>query len=263
MKIKVKFFPNDYIVIDLFDNTTITKWVNHFKNYKYTRFPQLFGIQPPYWAFNRSIVKNWNTIKQNLIDISLPDKFNRDQQLLNQIHRLFTSNVSNATDREPWYSINYAVHYLELFTVPADNKKFVDSTFPIFGLELKINDAKWLEFNNEDILLNYQDMDQPNLVYLNGSILGKSYLRSFYDNDDPTAVDCTGRLGSYGGFVIDINNNRQLIYQSAQFKDWASKYNLDVKSLPLEFPIGKVVETTKSIKYFTWCPFFKGVEFLP
>jgi hypothetical protein len=81
-------------------------------------------------------------------------------------------------------------------------------------------------------------MNRQNLVLLDQSILGKCVLQSFIENDDPTQDDCTGRLGSFGGFFIDLNDNRKKIYKSTQFKDWIKSYNMT--NIPYEFPIGYV-----------------------
>jgi hypothetical protein len=78
------------------------------------------------------------------------------------------------------------------------------------------------------------------MVILNESILGKSVLQSFSENDNPNAQDCTGRLGSYGGFIIELDDNRKNIYRSKEFISWAQSHNRVFNSLPLEFPIGYI-----------------------
>jgi hypothetical protein len=92
----------------------------------------------------------------------------------------------------------------------------------------------------EDIQFKYVDMDCD--VYMSEEIQGKSYLRAFIDADDPTKKDVTGRLGSYGSFIVDTTGNRKKIYQSTRFQNWLQGYNLNVNQLPLEWPLGKVID---------------------
>jgi hypothetical protein len=56
-----------------------------------------------------------------------------------------------------------------------------------------------LVFDDIDLEQNYSffNYNQSNLVVLDRSILGKCILQSFYDDDDPTAEDCTGAAGSF------------------------------------------------------------------
>ena len=60
------------------------------------------------------------------------------------------------------------------------------------------------------------------------------------EDDDLNAKDCTGRLGSYGGFYIDLDDNRKKIYRSEQFNNYLRKHGRSLNNTPLEFPIGYV-----------------------
>lgn len=274
MKIKINFFPKDYILIDLFDNPTVNKWSASFKDNTYRVEPQFFTRLPPRFFTAKKIQEQWDIIKINckVVDpkLELPNEFNKDQALLNKIHRLFTSNLNDMPagwTKEEWEGIlspiNFAVHYLETYTKATPNKQYLDKNYPIIGLSFLVGDYNWLQFNSDDILLNYHKLDKDNLVYLDASIFGKSVLRSYYDNDDPSEIDCTGRLGSYGGFTFDVNRNRRKLYSSDHFKNWITEHGLDPDYLPLELPIGEIVESTKPLKYFFFFnKFFKTVEFL-
>jgi len=235
-------------------------------------------------------------IKLKSIGFQVPNvsaEFERDQTTLNFLHRFFTYNTlwyykqehnpetPNPYDRnfkipkgmsfQDWIDIidviNVAVHDLERFTVPHVNKKLIDDHYPLKYVMFNPNRKShtdltpWLEFDEEDIKYNYTYFDYDHnyqLVTLNQSILGKCILQSFYENDDPTADDCTGRLGSYGGIVVDLNNNRKSLYCSSQFKQWVKSYHLDLKNLPLEFPIGYIDNFDTSIDAST----FKYIVFI-
>lgn len=207
--------------------------------------------------------------------VDLPKEFDKNQKTLNYLHRFFTYNILwyhdnkknpclNPYDNnfkldetmsfQQWLDIldeiNQSVHRLESYAIPQDNLKFIRNTFPLCFYNLiptrtTTDLTTWLDFDDFDKNNNYKYFDYFNeidhdnqLILLNESILGKSVLQSFSDEDDVNARDCTGRLGSFGGFIIDLNQNRNKIYQSEKFKKWAHRQQCRVNLLPLEFPIG-------------------------
>lgn len=241
---------------------------------------------------------HWNTILTSLdhlrsigynFDLIVPEQFDYDQQTLNRLHRFFTYNMlwilKDPTTPNPfdpnftlptknmwniWHAlvdpINRAVHKLEQFSAPTANKLFVDTQLPIHTISFVNNYEDYsnqlLNFDDNDIEQNYSffNYDQSNLVTLDRSILGKCILQSFTEDDDPTAQDCTGRLVSWGGFNIDLNDNRKKIYKSAQFIEWAEKYKL--KNIPYEFPIGHVTSSRPLLKFEKRLKKFKSIKFL-
>ena len=140
-------------------------------------------------------------------------------------------------------NINVAVHELEkTIQIPSD--------IHIHHLQFLLknhNETKWHKFTEYDYLHNFKYFDMKekydNLVLLDRSILGKCVLQSFMEDDDPCAKDCTGRLGSLGGFVIETDDNRLKIYKSNKFIDWCKRHELTVDDLPLEFPIGFIADS--------------------
>ena len=99
----------------------------------------------------------------------------------------------------------------------------------------------WIDLNEEK-QENYKffEYDYKYTVRLDRSILGKCVLQAFEENDDPNAKDCTGRLGSFGGFFIDTNNNLKKLYKSDKFRNWCNRHGRQLDKLPLEFVIGYV-----------------------
>jgi len=108
----------------------------------------------------------------------------------------------------------------------------------------------WLNVgSNFDELQKSYTNNYPNVI-MSEEIQGKSYLRAFIDNDDPTKLDVTGRYGSYGGFIIDTNQDRRSVYESLEFNNWLDEYGLNKKDLLLEWPLGQVVESTLDLNQF-------------
>jgi hypothetical protein len=213
------------------------------------------------------------------IPFVLPSEFDFNQKTLNTLHRFFTYNCEwwyrQATEPNPfdktfipppgwdfshWYSIigpiNESVHNLELCT-PTDTKQMYrvskgESLLPSWiinnpaSVTGELIRTCYLPFDSYDQSFNYEPMDfsRGAPVTLNSSILGKCMLQSYFEEDDPTAQDARGREGSYGGYCIHLNKKRQEIYQSDHFRQWAAGYGRTVESLPLEFQIGYVSESS-------------------
>lgn len=284
--IEYKKIDIERITIKLFDHPLIVDWWNTFSKVPYQVRLEHWATRPSDYTKHINIEHQWNKIKINFANIAelgfvmpydLPDEFDYSQDTLNTIHRFFTYNAmwvdtiqhtptANPFDptfklpahisQDTWMSfilpINDAVHSLEHLTV-TNNKEFVHKHYPVQSLEIVPGDTlKWLDLTGYDKSLqeNYLDCPQDNLVLLNRSILGKPIMQSFYDDDDPTAKDCTGQAGSHGGFVIDTTPNRKKLYQSKEFKDWVDTYRLDYNNIAFEFPIGYVEESSSPLGYF-------------
>jgi hypothetical protein len=249
-----------------------------------------------YWNQIKSAVSELERIGYQF-PFSISNDFDRSQDTLNRLHRFFTYNVlwyhklwpeyntENPFDKNfklpdgmpfrDWLNIidqiNQSVHSLEDFTDVHENKKFILDQYPFsmiaFNPVRKSNTDldHWLEFTEEDQTHNFNDywnVESP-LVTLDRSILGKCVLQSFYENDDPNAHDCTGRMGSYGGFEIEIDNTRKKIYRSDQFTQWAALHGRDIQSMPLEFPIGYVPDHKHQINILLQgIRTFKKVQFI-
>jgi hypothetical protein len=263
MNLTLLFTDYNQIDIELFDIPAVRNWFNHFKKIEYStpwytckrwHRPSRSNIDEEY------INLHWQTIIESLkeldIDLNIPDQFNFDQNLLNKLHRFFTSNNGIL----PFYlldPINLSVHKLERFTIPNENRLFIQNNFPVRDLHVDtlrppIIRSDWIEFTLDERQSNYGylDLDVENLVLLDQAFLGKSVLQTFFDNDDPSSPDCTGRLGSYGGFYIESNSNRKNIYKSEKFIEWAESFNLDPTKLPYEFPIGFVKTKSQDLDKF-------------
>ena len=217
----------------------------------------------------------------NKINVELPVEFDFEQQTLNTLHRIFTycdlyhddiiENYPFCDDYtkdigitfEEYHTIidkiNQGVHSLEIWVKPTDNRNYTVENFPLGRIRYITNtlpafEKPWCEFTDEEYQenFNFLNYDYENIVTLTDTILGKSPLVSFLDDDNPLLPDCTGRYATDGSF--NINRGRELsnLYKSKYFINWTSKYGKTPRELPLELAIGYVDmdRTTSDLDYF-------------
>jgi len=280
MHIKITYNTTQSILIKLFDSPAVTNWflkyskINADYQQGWVDHDNNFMLPEPDQRPNY-VSDNWNRIKatfQSLKDLNfiipfeIPEVFDNNQITLNKLHRFFTYNIlwyrEKASVQNPydpnfttdldlfeWHTlldkINVSVHLLEALTV-TENKKILKKYPPNLLCFAPKQQSINTPFNFDQLSYQenyrYFDYDQHPLVLLDGSILGKTILQSFLDEDDPNCKDCTGRTLSHGGFIIDLNTSRKQIYESTEFLSWAKKnMNYELKNMPLEFPIGYVV----------------------
>jgi len=295
MQIKINYTDNHYILIQLFDNNSVRKWFDYVStenyNYRYNLEqtpPANATVDIEYqWSNIKSTVKHLSKLGLPL-NFKLPKKFDYQQSTLNKLHRFFTYNMLwydvkedspnpfnphfklDNIAKDDWHKtidvINRAVHELEKIAEPTDNAVGINPPIrALTFLPTKIIDIVWLEFDETDVAQNYEyfnNIQHQHLVLLDRSILGKCVLQSFSDDDDLSAADCTGRLGSHGGFSIDVDNRRQQVYQSSKFKEWVQSFNLNVDALPYEFPIGYVLSSSLNLKQYIKSIEFQNITFI-
>lgn len=208
------------------------------------------------------------------VPFELDPIFDFQQSTLNYLHRFFTYNSmwhehwskdhtpnpfdpdwqlpAQFRDYQVWHDfidqINCAVHSLETCCRPLANTVYVNTDHPLKFWQFMAKDNatrdiknNWLAFDGQDQQGNYSYLkDDRHLVILDISICGKPLLQSFMEHDDPRAKDCTGRLGSFGGFIVDIDHNRRNLYRSERFQSWLAYHNINVDQAALEYPIGWV-----------------------
>lgn len=198
------------------------------------------------------------------------------QKNLNKYHRFFTYNLTwanehhyfkktsiNQYDKNFSYSrgmhdtftnivhnINETVHLIES-ALPTTQRTFLrnnDLNFQYYDFRFLNSDPAKRYIPIDDHLTQTSYRKNYANVILAEEITGKSYLRAFVDGDDPTASDVSGRLGSAAGFNIDPTEARRNIYETNEFRKWLDFYKLDIDDIPLEYPIGNVVEASFPIK---------------
>ena len=273
MKIQLYFDSRETLTITLYQNDTIERWFSHFsKLNQSTDFYTLTRNKYYHLGHDSSIVsesqikESWTVILNSLehlksigikIPITVPDTFQFDQDILNILHRIFTTNSlifrneqNSVETMKHLYNINENVHILEKCADTKKNLKFIRRKHPLQYLNIynhNQTDDQWFSFNSDDLKLNYNylQLNETSIVTLDQSILGKCFYQSFAEHDDPTQFDCTGRLGSFGGFNLDVQKyNRKGLYLSEKFTDWCTRHSLLLSNLPLEFPLGYITDST-------------------
>jgi len=266
-----ELFKDSYFIGDCSINSNITDFEGRFANKEEIDY---------HWS---KIFEGLAGMKElgNEINIKFPKEFDFNQQTLNILHRIFTYTdlyesgeiteypYSNNYTKdvgmsfEQYHSIvdkiNVGVHNLEAWAKPTENKSYLNNNFPLARIQYCTKNystfqMKWCEFDSEEYKENFKFLsyDVDNIVTLRDTILGKSPLASFRDDDDPTLPDCTGRFATDGSFQINRGKELQNFYTSDYFKNWAEKYGETIYTLPLEFAIGYVdiERTTKDLNYF-------------
>jgi hypothetical protein len=273
MKIQLYFNSRETLTITLYQNNTIERWFSHFSNlnqsndfYTLTRNNYYHINHDSSLVRESQIQESWSIILNSIehlksiginVPITLSDTFQFDQDVLNILHRIFTTNSlvfrndrNNIETMKHLYNINENVHILEKCTNPKKHLTFIRKKHPIQYLNVynpRQSDDQWFSFDSDDLKLNYKylELTETHVVTLDQSILGKCFYQSFAEHDDPTQSDCTGRLGSFGGFNLDVQPyNRKNLYLSEKFTDWCSRHSLLLSTLPLEFPLGYITDST-------------------
>jgi len=275
MKIKINFLNDHFVLINLFNNCAVQKWFNKFSSQENHYISTIEDSHP--FSNKIDIDQEWCNIKKTFEELNqfnfypniiINSLFDGKQDTLNLLHQFFTynclwmqndlpNNIKNRYDSEfkfpetltysEWHTIidkiNVAVHNLERTIFRKDK------VIQVKSLQLMpdvIKKLEWLEFSKEDYKHNYEYFlkkeKHKNLVLLDRTILGKCVMQSFVDNDDPTADDCTGRFGSFGGFVVELDDTRKQLYQSIKFQEWLRRYQI-TSNVPYDFPIGYINET--------------------
>jgi hypothetical protein len=252
MRLKIDFTDGHFIQVNLHE--TAKKWASHVKQIsnKYQ-----FTLNKVHSAIGtEDIQENNGSATYNILldtveklkhirpmGFDIPKNFSHDQDLLNRLHRYYTNSASEVDIKSELFKlvskINYCVHELEKFT-PSDNPTYVsDLWFHVDHYPIQMD--CWIDLNDQQ-QENYKffDYDYDYTVRLDRSILGKCVLQAFEENDDPNANDCTGRVGSFGGFFIDTNKKLKELYESDKFIQWCRRHGKQPHEFPLEFIIGKV-----------------------
>lgn len=260
-------YSNQEITIELLDNPTVNRWVEHLqidKEWHSFNFSPstILENDKERERFRKELVatiQNFN----NRFDVEFPfvvndtTYFSNDD--LNTIHRYFTTANTfrswtvgetqlidrNSGDFQDWntflFDINEAVHklqnyYFSVEKIESSNVKMLTLRHKDYERDTWFNHEAE-DWRNVDYSLEYD-------VFMQYAICGKEFFQAYIDGDQCAHWDVTSQFSSYHNFFyIDVNGERNKVMSSEKFKTWlnggARLYT------PWQYmPIGKVVSGT-------------------
>lgn len=280
-QIKITFDTEEFVIVQFLNNTGANMIYNKLRandNYN-VDLHKLININ-----LRSTSIPSSDTYLNALFDkisrlglkhnITIPEMIS--QQELNYYHRFFTSNaewlsaaknnkllsnpynenffITNLVDIDTFlaaiWEISQEVHEIEQLLDTDTERNLRDDGFNIEYLSMKcmpksVDNNLWTVLDDASIQSSYIDSDANVMLY--AEVQGKTILQGFLDEDDPNQEDIGGREGTYGSFVIDLDNRRRELYNSDIFNNWLSVNNITLDDALLEYPIGKIIESTVSM----------------
>lgn len=274
-------YPEINIKITLLDNPVIKGWFNKCyllqKEHKFSGviYQKDVGIRRP-WAVD-VITNRYENLKKVVEELKtfelpipvniphVPEIFNKDLHWCNQMHNVFVELVMhlnkftiekrNKRLCELVHDINYLVHNLEHNTYLTDTEQHVltysSHCYIQTMLEHSTTDM-WFDISPEDQLKYHSTIgDTLYPVTFANTILGKTLLISFLQEEDPMSVSVSGINGNWGNIEIVLDNQRSTIYQSKEFLNWVRQTKF--KHIPLEFPVGTIDNPNMTPIFYKIC----------
>ena len=289
--------PPGTIHIELLDNPFVKKWADHFSNMLET-FDVSYGAETqPVFHRNKTtqeILKDLENLRNTIIKLQdMGTKFPFDsskvvyekifmdhdagQQLLNEIHRYFTTGertytgwdrrieehslphwsddfesefTINENNKDEFYKqlllINDCVHEVDQSLMTT--RKSIDYNKQIVNLQFKFTEGIFADIREEDYI--YASDNEEYDVWVGNDILGKDYIEAFYDHDDPSEWDVAPINGHSGKFYINVksqwyepnstNTTIQQLVKRDDFQNWLKEYNIEYVPQICGIPLGKV-----------------------
>lgn len=180
-------------------------------------------------------------------DEPLPDLFESvDQNLLNKIHRHFTTSCFDLWDlRYKRYDvettnqilqrINDMIHDLERYIPTSIKTKYGGSISELWAI------CNGMELSYDIFPLRQYHSYEPADLIMDGHILGKTLLESFKCLDDPNSWDTRGHMRTNGGAIMCLDDSRKEIYNSQDFLNWLTQHGTNKNKTFADFPLGNFV----------------------
>jgi hypothetical protein len=151
--------------------------------------------------------------------------------------------------------VNVLIHKLEKWAYPTANSQYIKSyghrylqtrfDLSYHGLGL------WFELSQEEQEV-YHSTLKNNVFYdvvFSNEILGKTYYRSFIDEENADSPAISGIDKTWGNLDIKLDRQREAIFQDPQFQEWTESIQQDINTVPLEFPVGSI-NPNSDLDYF-------------
>ena len=201
----------------------------------------------------------------------IPSSFNRSQLWCNHIHNVFVD-VSIFLEKnysgyyyksENWDSqvfetakkMNILIHNIEKWAHSTDNSVYLKN-YNHQHLQTRFDSSHhglglWFEISQEEQKLYHSTLKNNTFydVVFSNEILGKTFYRSFFDDEPPNSPAVSGIDKTWGNLDIKLDSQRTKIFKDERFKNWAKTQCTDIETAPLEFPIGSI-NTASNLDYF-------------
>jgi len=202
---------------------------------------------------------------------NLPETFNRNQHWCNDIHNVFVAVsifletngyeywlLSDSWDSKMFETakeLNVLIHKLEKWAYPTANIQHIaqyrhqhlqtrfDLSYHGLGL--------WFELSQKE-QEDYHSTLKNNVFYdvvFSNEILGKTYYRSFIDEENADSPAISGIDKTWGNLDIKLDRQRETIFRDPQFQNWMDTVSKDKLTAPLEFPVG-TISPLSDLDYF-------------
>ena len=201
----------------------------------------------------------------------LPSAFNRDQHWCNDIHNIFVSVNFFLKDNYPDYWIesaswensvfksairlNVLIHDLEHYADTTENCRSAELYQHMYlQTHIDISHHKmnlWFEITPEEQALYHSTLENDTFydVVFSNEILGKTFYRSFIDEEPSNSPAVSGIDKTWGNLDIKLDSQRTRIFKDAQFQTWLDSVVDNKLIAPLEFPVGSV-NPNSDLDYF-------------
>lgn len=202
----------------------------------------------------------------------IPLEFNYDQIWCNDIHNIFVSLNFFLKDNYHQYwqkstdwdsvvfetikEINELIHKLEKWAGITENREYLKNHYSHTHLQTRFDTSVhglklWFEFTEEEQQLYHSTYigDKFYDVVFSNEILGKTFFRSFIDNERSNSPAISGIDKTWGNLDIKLDNQRTKIFKDTKFKNWVETLNVDTGTAPLEFPVGSI-NSNSNLDYF-------------
>lgn len=277
------------IQIDIIENTALTRWFNSSKQlqetYPITGIVKLNGTKSN--AYNDGLdtelyteliseILNFKKLLETknitaFVFPILPETFNRDQHWCNDIHNIFVSMNFFLKDNYPNYwietpswencvfesakAINVLIHKLEKYAYPTDNCSSIEKYHHRHlqtHIDLSYHKMNlWFEISKEEQDLYHSTLENDKFydVVFSNEILGKTFYRSFIDEEPSNSPAISGIDKTWGNLDIKLDSQRTAIFKDSKFQNWLDSVVDNKSTAPLEFPVGSI-NPNSDLDYF-------------
>lgn len=279
----------DQIEIDLIENPALVRWFNNSIKLQeiqpITGVIKLSGPRPAIYEDGKDIelykqllseILNFKNLlnEKNITGFSfplLPDTFNRDQHWLNDVHNIFVSinfflkdNYPNFWIKESTWennifnsasAINVLIHKLEHYANTTENchsAELYQHRYLQTHIDLDYHGMNlWFEISQEEQDLYHSTLENDKFydVVFSNEILGKTFYRSFIDEEPSNSPAISGIDKTWGNLEIKLDSHRTEIFKGPQFQNWLESVADNKSTAPLEFPVGSI-NPNSNLDYF-------------